>query len=116
MNHLDPWMFQRMFRVVRLTFDEVVGKIAPFMKDRCEKKAQNSSGSVISIQTRLAVTLRWLVGASYLDLCFSWKISTSSFFSRRGVLIYPIISTLQYFYMWAKFPCKVILTDLHSMY
>jgi hypothetical protein len=93
MDHLDPWMFQRMFRVDRLTFDGIVGKIAAFMKDRCEKKAQNTSGSVISIRTRLAVTLRWLVGASYLDLCFSWGISTSSFFSRRGVL-WPTINPI----------------------
>ncbi len=54
---------------------------------RNSTKARNSSGSEISITTRLAVTLHWLAGASYLDLCFAWGISSSSFYSRRGVLI-----------------------------
>ncbi len=36
MDHLDPGLFQRMFRVDWLTFDESVGKIAPFLRQRPE--------------------------------------------------------------------------------
>ena len=50
----------------RLTFDEIVGIIAPFMRERSERKARNSSGSVMSNRARLAVTLRWLAKVSYL--------------------------------------------------
>ena len=93
MDRLDPGLFQRMFRVDRPTFDEIHGKIAPFLRSRNEVKARNSSGSEIPVRTRLAVTLRWLAGASYLDLCFAWGISSSSFYSRRGVL-WPTISAI----------------------
>jgi hypothetical protein len=93
MERLDPSLFQRMFRVDRPTFDEIHGKIAPFLRSRNEVKARNSSGSEIPVRTRLAITLRWLAGASYLDLCFAWGISSSSFYSRRGVL-WPTISAI----------------------
>lgn len=43
-------------------------------------------GSSISVEIRLAVTLRWLAGGSHLDICFAYGISVSSFFSERGVL------------------------------
>jgi hypothetical protein len=45
-----------------------------------EQKAINSSGSAISPTARLAVTLRFLAGGSYLDLCFAWAISKSAFY------------------------------------
>ena len=45
-----------------------------------------SSGSSISVRTRLAVTLRWLAGGSYLDICFGWGIASSTFYSDRGAL------------------------------
>jgi hypothetical protein len=93
MDRLDPSIFKKIFRVDRLIFDEIVGKITPFLGHRNGTKAMNSSGSEISITTRLAVTLRWLAGASYLDLCFAWGISSSSFYSRRGVL-WPTISAI----------------------
>jgi len=52
--------------VDRLTFDEIVGIIAPFMRERSERKARYSSGSVMSNRARLAVTLCWLAKVSYL--------------------------------------------------
>ncbi len=93
MDRLDPNIFKKMFRVDWLTFDEIVGQITPFLRQRSVIKAQNSSGSEITVTTRLAVVLRWLAGASYLDLCFAWGISNSSFFSKRGVL-WPTISAI----------------------
>ena len=49
-------------------------------------EATASSGSSISTTTRLAVTLCWLAGTSYLDLCFAWGLSKAVFYSERGAL------------------------------
>ena len=68
MDRLEPSVFKRMFRMDRETFSEVVEKIKPFMRAKNLAKACNSSGAPVVLKTRLAVTLRWLAGASYLDL------------------------------------------------
>lgn len=39
------------------------------------------------------VTLRWLAGGSYLDICFGWGIASSTFYSDRGAL-WPTIDAL----------------------
>ncbi len=41
----------------------------------------------------LAVTLRWLAGASYLDLCLAWGISCSTFYHPKGVL-WPMLEAI----------------------
>ena len=51
-----------------------------------EVKALNSSGGSISLKTKLAVSLRWLAGGSYLGLCFAWGIAMSTFYHPDGVL------------------------------
>jgi hypothetical protein len=86
MERLDTSIFRKMFRVDCPTFDEIVKKISPFMKPHSETKARNSSGSPIYLRTRVAVTLRWLAGASHLDLCFAWGFSSSAFYSKRGAM------------------------------
>lgn len=48
-----------------------MGIIVPLMRERSERKARKSSESVISLRTMLAVTIHWLAGVSYLDLCFA---------------------------------------------
>jgi len=63
------------------------------MRCRNEAKAENSSGAPIVLKTRLAVTLRWLAGASYLDLCFAWGVATSTFYHADGVL-WPTIAAI----------------------
>lgn len=50
-------------------------------------------GGSVSTTVRLAVTLRWLAGASYLDLCFAWGISRSFFYSSRGA-VWPTIEAI----------------------
>jgi len=69
-NSLDDTIFKRMFRVDRNTFDYILRKIEPLLS-RNEVKAINSSGEVVTARTRLAVSLRWLAGGSYLDICFA---------------------------------------------
>ena len=77
------------FRLDRSTFNELSELVDPIVK-RNKLKSIQSSGSSIPTKTRLAVTLRWLAGGSYLDLCFAWGISISAFFSDRGVLLRTI--------------------------
>jgi DDE superfamily endonuclease len=86
MDGLSPNTFKKMFRVDRETFDEVMERITPFVKVPNEVKAFNSSGGPITLKTRLAVSLRWLAGGSYLDLCFAWGIAFSTFYHPTGVL------------------------------
>lgn len=85
--------FRRMFRMDRDSFFELVEKLDGIIKIDTQM-AINSSGSPISNVCRLAATLRWLAGASYLDLCWAWGIAHGTFYSvDRGVL-WPTIDAL----------------------
>ena len=46
----------------------------------------------INIRTKLAITLRWLAGGSYLDICFAFGISQGTFFKNEGVLSEIVLS------------------------
>lgn len=83
--------FKKMFRIDRRTFYELVDELNQQIT-RNDQKAINSTGSAIPMSTRLAVTLRWLAGGQYLDLCFAWGLGKSTFFSERGVLWPTIIA------------------------
>ena len=92
-GELSDSNFQRMFRLDRLSFDEILEKLdAVLVKDY--QKALNRSGSPISNTCRLAVTLRWLAGASYLDLCWAWGVSTGTFYSADRGPLWPTIQAL----------------------
>lgn len=64
---LDDKMFNRQFRLCREDFYYVLSKITIDLK-KDSVKARNSSGSEISPQLMLMITLRILAGASYLDM------------------------------------------------
>ena len=68
MDRLDPSTFKRMFRVDRYTFEEILEKISPFLDEKNDQKAINSSGSPVTNKTRLTVTLRWLAGGKWWDI------------------------------------------------
>lgn len=87
----DP-LFKRMFRIDRDTFNELVQMIEDHRRSTAARMRTRSASEVSAI-TRLAVTLRWLAGASYIDLCFAWGVSKATFFSDRGVL-WPTIEML----------------------
>ena len=86
LESLDDKTFKKMFRVDRATFEDILDQVAPHIKVPNEVKACNSSGGSISLKTKLAVSLRWLAGGSYLDLCFAWGIALSMFYHPNGVL------------------------------
>jgi hypothetical protein len=67
-------MFVRMFRLDRVSFDELIERLEPLIA-RDAVKAIASSGSEIPTRTRLAVILRWLAGEQHLDICFAFGVS-----------------------------------------
>jgi hypothetical protein len=92
MDCLSDSSFQKMFRMSRTSFLELCERIDPLIH-RDELKASNSSGSQISTSTRIAMTLRWLAGGIYIDICFAFGVAASTFYNQRGIL-WPIIDAL----------------------
>lgn len=89
MDGIDDKMFKKMFHMSRHAFSKLLGLLEEHSKEQdCTsvKQARNSSGSVISNKTVLAVTLRWPAGASYIDLCFCWGVSIGLFHADEGIL------------------------------
>ena len=85
MNMLGEAIFKRILSIDRATFDVVLNEMGSYFIINATK-AGNSSGEPISLMTRLAASLRWLAGGSYLDLCFTWGVGTSTFYADNGVL------------------------------
>ena len=92
MDHLSDATFHRMFRMSRTSFLELQERIHPDLQFN-DQKATNAAGSPISTRTRLAMTLRWLAGGIYIDICFAFGVATSTFYSERGVL-WPTVGAL----------------------
>lgn len=93
---LSNGTFEAMFRMSRQGFTNLYDKISPLMNDTNEEMAKRSSGTTISKKTKLYVTLRWLPGGCYLDLCFGWGISKAAFYStdpQKGV-VWPTIEAI----------------------
>jgi hypothetical protein len=86
MNALSDREFKMMFRLSRSAFDNLLEMLYSNYSDPDDMRAKASSGSNIILRTRLAVTLRWLAGGNYLDICFAFGIATGSFFHEDGVL------------------------------
>ena len=85
--------FSRLFRIDRETFSELLLKITPFLPITNEQKAINSSGSMITNEMKLGMTLRWLSGGSYLDICCEYGVSPKTFYSKKGIL-WPTLDAL----------------------
>jgi len=62
-------MFQRQFRLERVDFFWLLSVIAPAL-EKNEEMARRSSGSAVNPEMKLAMTLRLLAGATYLE--FVW--------------------------------------------
>ena len=66
-KNLDDLMFARQFRLCRDDFYFVLQKISSELRVNSQQ-ARNSSGSAVSPELMLMITLRILAGASYLDM------------------------------------------------
>lgn len=86
MAQLKDDEFHRMFRISRDGFYKLLLKIRPFLQKKNPKQATNSSGSPISNTTKLAATLRWMAGGSYLDICGLFGLDFPNFFKEKYIL------------------------------
>jgi hypothetical protein len=85
MAELSEREFQRMFRLNRSSFAKLLVLIGPKL-ERNVKQAIRSSKSAILPVTKLAVSLRWLAGGSYLDIARLFGVDCYNFFNDHYVL------------------------------
>jgi hypothetical protein len=89
MDFISDAEFKIMFRMDRTSFSILENTIEAHLGEPSYEEIRQavcSSGSPISTRTKLAVTLRWLAGGSYIDLCFTWGIARGTFFNPNGPL------------------------------
>ena len=93
MDSLKDLAFKKAFRMSRAAFQELLQLLCTVCKVRSDvdgignkKQATNSSGSPVNMRTRLAVSLRWLAGGNYWDICGLYGVCPGSFYSERGPL------------------------------
>ena len=89
-HELSDKHFTRMFRLNRVAFNDLLLKISHLLPGQDLDEAIRSSGSPISNYCRLAMTLRWLAGGHYLDICQLYQVDYSTFYSEDGI-IWPTI-------------------------
>ena len=93
MTEMSDYEFQRHFRMTRRGFNELLGLVAIDITVN-EDMASRSSGSSVSATTRIAVTLRWLAGGSYLDIARLYGISELNFFNQKHGILWKTIAAI----------------------
>lgn len=87
MDALNEKEFTRMFRLNRQKFYWLLEKVTPLIAGHASQDGHRyHTDREISPKTKLACTLRFLAGGSYLDICFAFGVSTSIFYKENGVL------------------------------
>lgn len=77
---LSPREFQRAFRMNRDVFNKLLSLLLTDL-NRDRKQGLRSSGGCVDPDVRLAITLRLLAGASYLDIMMLFGLSVSSVYA-----------------------------------
>lgn len=95
MDDLSDKEFTRMFRLNREAFYWLLNKITPLIAPNASQVGNryHCPDREITPKTRLAATMRWLGGGSYLDICFAFGVSEPSFYKESGVL-WPTIAAI----------------------
>lgn len=93
MGQLTDDEFKRMFRMSRFSFDILCNAIAIDLSVDI-LQACRSSGSEISVKTRLACTLRYLAGGSHLDIAALFGVSARNFFNVKSGVLWPTVDAL----------------------
>lgn len=89
----DDFTFRRAFRLSRRSFSRLVDKLKPALKVD-ESMACRSSGSAISAEVCVAVMLRVMAGASYLDLIMMFGVSRSMIYECFDNVTYAALREL----------------------
>ncbi len=105
MDDLKDLSFRKAFRMRRNAFEDLLQLLCTVCNVHSDadgigdtKQARNSSGSPVSMRTRLAVSLWWLAGGNYWDICGLYGVCPGSFYSERGPLwptLYALDEALQ---------------------
>ena len=82
LRNLNPHEFRRMYRMTRASFEKLLGMIKDEITSD-SKQAKNSSGSPIPARSKLAATIRFLAGGSYLDISAIFGMDPKNFHNRR---------------------------------
>jgi len=97
MNALTGNQFQRMFRLSKPAFNHVLRLITPLIRSKVKLYAggkYHKQLEPIPPKVKLAATLRWLAGGSYLDICFAFGLSSSIFYHVKGGILWPTLEAL----------------------
>lgn len=94
MMDMDAKEFKKMFRMSKEVFETLLEHISPFLHDTNLEEAERSSGSMIDKRTKLAVTLRWLAGGSYWDICLAFGVASGSFFNETTGPLWPTMHAI----------------------
>jgi hypothetical protein len=87
MKELTDSQFIRMFRLSRPAFYSLLSLITPYIQCRHNGIAEKRNEEfAITPETKLAITLRWLAGGSYLDICFAFGVCYKYFHCDNGPL------------------------------
>ncbi len=99
------------FRIDRVAFEILLTKLRSTMGESSidrEKQATRSSGSPVSLTTRLAMALRWLAGGSYWNICGLYGVSAGT-----SIHLHTSITTsmtyVSFYFLQAHFILNVVL-------
>ena len=90
MDDLSDKEFRRTYRCTRASFDKLLEVLSKKI-DLKFNHARKDTGGAIPLSVRLAMTLRFLAGASYLDLCMLYGVASGTFYKDNG----PIWTTIR---------------------
>ena len=72
--------FTRTFRMDPDAFSKLCEELRPLLQKNEEMAARSTPGGAISPEVRLAISLRYLAGGSYLDLCDIYNCARSTMY------------------------------------
>jgi hypothetical protein len=99
MDLMSEKEFRVQYRMRRDIFNCLLQKILPniSLSERGVINGNNSSGLIIEPKIKLAVTLRYLAGASHLDLSFGYEVSKFGLFNQTNCIFWKTIEAINMF-------------------
>jgi hypothetical protein len=93
LNELNEREFRMMYRMTRKSFMKLFSMVKSDLT-KCSKQAECSSGSAIPSISKLAATIRWLAGGSYLDIAALFGLDPGNFFHKDNGPLWQTIRIL----------------------
>lgn len=86
MANLSDAEFVKVFRLTRPAFAKLHKMLKPLLSVKMPFRGISSSGSTVPTVTKLAATLRWLAGGSFLDISLLFGLDFTNFFNKNYFL------------------------------